>query len=118
MAPSAVEVETITVPDVSALKLQSLGGQYKEFVAGKFDPAAEAGLKGHAAAKVCNADSDSLVDPSDHPETNDRELSTPTTSQAGTAPRNTPLSSPLSTSSTARMPTPRTRTSFPRASCP
>ncbi len=56
MAPSAVEVETQAVPDVSTLKIKAVPvvtGAYKEFAAPRFDPAAEAGLKGHAAAKVC-----------------------------------------------------------------
>ncbi|KAK3903286.1 putative alpha-ketoglutarate-dependent sulfonate dioxygenase [Staphylotrichum tortipilum] len=51
MAPSAVEVETPVVPDISALKLQALSGPYKELAATKFDADAEAGLKGHKAAK-------------------------------------------------------------------
>jgi sulfonate dioxygenase len=50
MAPSAVEVETTTVPDVATLKLQA--GPYKELAATKYDRDAEAGLKGHKAAKV------------------------------------------------------------------
>jgi sulfonate dioxygenase len=49
MAPSAVEVETTTVPDVATLKLQA--GPYKELAATKYDRDAEAGLKGHKAAK-------------------------------------------------------------------
>lgn len=53
MAPSAVEVETTTVPDVAALKLQTaIRGPYKELAASKYDPDAEAGLKAHKAAKV------------------------------------------------------------------
>ncbi|KAK4158068.1 hypothetical protein C8A00DRAFT_39620 [Chaetomidium leptoderma] len=53
MAPSAVEVEPITVPDVATLKLQAVShsGPYKELAATKYDPDAEAGLKGHDAAK-------------------------------------------------------------------
>lgn len=55
MAPSAVEVQPITAPDLSALKLQALkDGAYKE-PGTKFDPAAEAGLKGHKAAKVSDS---------------------------------------------------------------
>ncbi|KAL2259568.1 hypothetical protein VTK26DRAFT_6720 [Humicola hyalothermophila] len=53
MAPSAVEVQTTTaVPELANLKLQvSSGvGAYKEAGA-KFDPEAEAGLKGHKPAK-------------------------------------------------------------------
>lgn len=52
MAPSAVEVETVTVPDVSTLKLQAAAGPYKELAATRFDAESEAGLKGHKAAKV------------------------------------------------------------------
>ena len=53
MAPSAVEVETTTVPDVAKLKLQaSHSGPYKELAATKYDADGEAGLKGHSAAKV------------------------------------------------------------------
>jgi sulfonate dioxygenase len=53
MAPSAVEVETSTVPDLTSLKLKaSHNGPYKELAANKYDPDAEAGLKGHKAAKV------------------------------------------------------------------
>ncbi|KAK4034018.1 hypothetical protein C8A01DRAFT_19102 [Parachaetomium inaequale] len=52
MAPSAVEVETTTVPDVATLKLQaSHSGPYKELAATKYDADGEAGLKGHSAAK-------------------------------------------------------------------
>ena len=51
MAPSAVEVETVTVPDVTTLKLQA-AGPYKELAATKYDAEGEAGLKGHKAAKV------------------------------------------------------------------
>jgi sulfonate dioxygenase len=50
MAPSAVEVETVTVPDVTTLKLQA-AGPYKELAATKYDAEGEAGLKGHKAAK-------------------------------------------------------------------
>ncbi|KXX76770.1 Alpha-ketoglutarate-dependent sulfonate dioxygenase [Madurella mycetomatis] len=55
MAPSAVEVQTITAPvsDVATLKIQaSPSGPYKELAATKYDADAEAGLKGHKAAKV------------------------------------------------------------------
>lgn len=57
MAPSAVEVETVQVPDVSTLKLKAaaLNSPYKELAASKFDSDAEAGLKGHKAAKVSTA---------------------------------------------------------------
>ncbi|KAG7288129.1 hypothetical protein NEMBOFW57_007652 [Staphylotrichum longicolle] len=53
MAPSAVEVETVQVPDIAALKLKAaaLNSPYKELAASKFDSDAEAGLKGHKAAK-------------------------------------------------------------------
>lgn len=54
MAPSAVEVQTTTgAPDLATLKLQASSGQgsYKEPGA-KFDADAEAGLKGHKAAKA------------------------------------------------------------------
>ncbi|KAL2177088.1 uncharacterized protein P884DRAFT_329905 [Thermothelomyces heterothallicus CBS 202.75] len=51
MAPSAVETETVTVPDVSTLKLQAVAGPYKELAATRYDAEAEAGLKGHKAAK-------------------------------------------------------------------
>lgn len=51
MAPSAVEVETVTLPDVTTLKLQA-AGPYKELAATKYDAEGEAGLKGHKAAKV------------------------------------------------------------------
>ncbi|KAK4241981.1 hypothetical protein C8A03DRAFT_11821 [Achaetomium macrosporum] len=52
MAPSAVEVETTTVPDLATLKLKaSHNGPYKELAANKYDPDAEAGLKGHKPAK-------------------------------------------------------------------
>jgi hypothetical protein len=55
MAPSATTVETTTVPDVATLKLQAAHrSPYKELAADKFDPAAEAGLKDHKAAKVSN----------------------------------------------------------------
>ena len=84
MAPSAVEVETVTVPDVSALKLQSLSGQYKEFVAGKFDPEAEAGQKGHAAAKVCRRRFSRC--PLDHSETNDQNSVPPLPPNLGPYP--------------------------------
>ncbi|AEO67138.1 20b01cf8-0be0-46d7-aa5c-e1d31f843115 [Thermothielavioides terrestris] len=51
MAPSAVEVQTAAVPDVSTLKLDtSHKGPYKELAANRYDPEAEAGLKGHKAA--------------------------------------------------------------------
>lgn len=54
MAPSAVETETVTVPDVSTLKLQAAySGPYKELASARFDAETEAGLKGHKAAKVC-----------------------------------------------------------------
>jgi sulfonate dioxygenase len=70
MAPSAVEVETTTVPDVATLKLQA--GPYKELAATKYDRDAEAGLKGHKAAKVRNgavhpAISSSLTIPLQYP---------------------------------------------------
>ncbi|KAK4161556.1 putative alpha-ketoglutarate-dependent sulfonate dioxygenase [Cladorrhinum sp. PSN259] len=52
MAPSAVEVETVTVPDVSALKLASVAGPYKEIAPTKYDKDAElTGVEGHTAAK-------------------------------------------------------------------
>ncbi|KAL2129180.1 hypothetical protein VTI74DRAFT_8108 [Chaetomium olivicolor] len=52
MAPSAVEVETAVVPDLATLKLQaSHNGPYKELAANKYDADAEAGRKGHKAAK-------------------------------------------------------------------
>ncbi|KAK4139162.1 uncharacterized protein C8A04DRAFT_16104 [Dichotomopilus funicola] len=55
MAPSAVETETVTVPDVSKLKLQAAySGPYKELAVARFDAEAEAGLKGHKAAKYPN----------------------------------------------------------------
>ncbi|KAK4101550.1 TauD-domain-containing protein [Parathielavia hyrcaniae] len=57
MAPSAVEVETPTVPDVAALKLQaSLISPYRpeKLEATKYDTEAEAGLKSHKAAKNRN----------------------------------------------------------------
>ncbi|KAK3292163.1 uncharacterized protein B0H64DRAFT_222864 [Chaetomium fimeti] len=50
MAPSAVEVETTTVPNLATLKLQA-AGPYKELAATKYDADGEAGLKGHEAAK-------------------------------------------------------------------
>ncbi|KAK4188453.1 hypothetical protein QBC35DRAFT_195743 [Podospora australis] len=49
MAPSAVETTTTTLPNIASLKLAS--GPYKELATGKFDKDAEAGLKGHQAAK-------------------------------------------------------------------
>jgi hypothetical protein len=61
MAPSAVEVETVQVPDVSTLKLKpTLNSPYKELAATKFDSDAEAGLKGHKAAKVSAKEHHSL----------------------------------------------------------
>jgi hypothetical protein len=55
MAPSATAVETTTVPDLATLKLQaSHRNPYKELAADKFDPATEAGLGNHEAAKVRN----------------------------------------------------------------
>ncbi|KAJ4300559.1 hypothetical protein N0V88_003238 [Collariella sp. IMI 366227] len=52
MAPSAVQVETVTAPDLSTLKLQaSDNGPYKEPSTAKYDADGEAGLKGHKAAK-------------------------------------------------------------------
>ncbi|VBB76726.1 Putative Alpha-ketoglutarate-dependent sulfonate dioxygenase [Podospora comata] len=51
MAPSAVETETTTVPNIDTLKLNATTGPYKEIATTKFDKDAEAGLKGHKAAK-------------------------------------------------------------------
>ncbi|KAK0666494.1 hypothetical protein QBC41DRAFT_150179 [Cercophora samala] len=51
MAPSAVEIETTTVPNIATLKLNATTGPYKEIATTKFDKDAEAGLKGHKAAK-------------------------------------------------------------------
>jgi sulfonate dioxygenase len=54
MAPSAVEVQTstTTVPDLATLRLQAPhSSPYKELAANKVDAEAEAGLKGHKAAK-------------------------------------------------------------------
>ncbi|KAK3984053.1 putative alpha-ketoglutarate-dependent sulfonate dioxygenase [Cladorrhinum sp. PSN332] len=52
MAPSAVEAETVTVPDVSKLKLASITGPYKDIAPTKYDKDAElGGVEGHAAAK-------------------------------------------------------------------
>ncbi|CAP61192.1 uncharacterized protein PODANS_3_1470 [Podospora anserina S mat+] len=51
MAPSAVETETTTVPNIGTLKLNATTGPYKEIATTKFDKDAEAGLKGHKAAK-------------------------------------------------------------------
>ncbi|KAK3358293.1 hypothetical protein B0T24DRAFT_685677 [Lasiosphaeria ovina] len=50
MAPSAIETVTVPVPEVSALKLQVLKGQYKEAPT-TFDKDAETGKKGFEAAK-------------------------------------------------------------------
>lgn len=53
MAPSAIEVETVTVPpNIAALKLSAQTGPYKEIAPTKYDKEAElTGVEGHAAAK-------------------------------------------------------------------
>ncbi|KAK0736124.1 hypothetical protein B0T21DRAFT_440263 [Apiosordaria backusii] len=51
MAPSAVETETTAVPNIATVKLNGATGPYKEIATTKFDKDAEAGLKGHKAAK-------------------------------------------------------------------
>jgi sulfonate dioxygenase len=64
MAPSAVEVQTstTTVPDLATLRLQAPhSSPYKELAANKVDAEAEAGLKGHKAAKVSDASSPTIM---------------------------------------------------------